>query len=96
LYNSTSFSQKEKEYIFYYVSKKNNCNQCYVDHLKKANALGFKIESFDSTLIDLVDKLMEDFSYYTDAVDAQLILQIKCIIAFARFANAMNDLEEIK
>ena len=88
LYNSASFSKKEREYIFSYVSKKNNCDQCYIDHLP----FGIDINTFDSNIIDLVDKLVGNLAYYDNTVDPQLLLQIKCIIAFTFFANAMNNL----
>jgi len=88
LYNSAYFSKKERDYIFSYVSKKNNCDQCYVDHLP----FEFDIDTFDNSIINLVDKLIEDSQYHDTAVDPQLLLQIKCIIAFTHFANAMNNL----
>jgi hypothetical protein len=93
IYNSSTFSQKDREYIFSYVSKKNNCDRCYIEHFQKANLLGFNIKEFDNSIINLVDKLTDDFSYYDDTVDTKLLLQIKCIIAFARFANSMNTLK---
>ena len=88
LYNSASFSKKERDYIFSYVSKKNNCDQCYIDHLP----FEFNINTFDSNIINLVDKLISDSAYYDNTVDPQLLLQIKCIISFTHFANAMNNL----
>lgn len=84
---NTTMPEKDRQYIFAYISKKNNCDFCYTTHLANANNLGFRSEFFNKDLIDLIDKLYDDLSFTDTTIDPQIQLQIKFIILFANFSN---------
>jgi hypothetical protein len=88
IYNSSTFSQKEREYIFAYISKKNNNNTCFNDHINRAIELGYTdANPVDPAIIEFVDKLIDNSLYIDSSIDTILQLQLSYLVFYATFVN---------
>jgi AhpD family alkylhydroperoxidase len=83
LYNAPDFNRGHREFLFAYISEKNNCNYCSSMHF--AIAKDFGVVSLSKEILDLTDEL------YNNALNIKeltpLTKQILYIITAANFVN---------
>jgi hypothetical protein len=93
IYNSPTFSQKEREYIFAYISKKNKNNTCFTDHIKRATDLGYTDSNpIDPKIIEIVDKLIDNSLYIDSSIDTMLQIQLSYLVFYATFVNSTTKI----
>jgi len=90
IYNAEDFGWAHREYLFSYISQKNNCDFCYQCHLEAAEALGFK--TINPQYIELIDRL-----FAGEKIDDSLICQqLLQIISLAGLINTLVIANGIK
>ena len=85
LYDSPTFGRGHREYLFAYISRKNNCYYCSTMHFALAKELG--VESLPKEITDLADSLYESIMMPVLGEFTPLVEQILYTISVAKFIN---------
>lgn len=88
LFCSETFKKPHREYLLAYISKKNNCNKCYIDHKNHVE------DTMDAEILSLTDELLTGKTVSLD--DSLLIKQIVYTIGLAKNINFIVSAYNIK
>jgi hypothetical protein len=85
LYDAPEFGRGHREFLFAYISRKNNCYYCSTMHFELAKALG--VESLPKEITGLADSLYESILMPHLGEFTPLVEQILYTISVAKFIN---------
>jgi AhpD family alkylhydroperoxidase len=85
VYHAPDFGRGHREFLFAYISRKNNCYFCSTMHFELARALG--VHSLPQEITDLADSLYESILMPHLGEFTPLVEQILYTISVAKFIN---------
>ena len=93
-HNTENFGRAEREYLFSYISRKNQCNYCADGHQAFCEFLGFDIDHFDPEILDLVNQLYSGAKI--ENPDDTLVKQIVYTISVTKFINNLVNAHNVQ
>jgi hypothetical protein len=85
IYDTPNFGRGHREFLFAYISRKNNCYYCSTNHFLLAKELG--VENLDKEIVELTDSLYNNIAMPVADEITPLIEQILYTISVAKFIN---------
>jgi AhpD family alkylhydroperoxidase len=85
IHDSADFHRGHREFLFAYISKKNNCKYCINGHTALAEKFG--VTELDQNILDLADQLYNNIDQAADMEKTTLLQQILYTISSANFFN---------
>ena len=93
IYKTPGFGRGHREFLFAYISRKNNCYYCSTMHFALAKEFG--VNNLDKEIIDLVDSLYDSILMPVLGEISPLVEQILYTISIAKFINTQVTSHDI-
>jgi hypothetical protein len=93
IHDTPEFGKGQREFLFAYISARNNCKFCATMHYDNAKLL-FNVESLDQEILNLADMLYENSATLIEKTP--LVEQILYIISLASFINTQVNANNVQ